>query len=102
MLMTRFQQIQPVRNHKVTKNLTGHRMHVESTQIYQMNRQINSFQNMCDMLEAIIDRLSRKTDFVQKNISKSPFLVDTNLSYLTLEEPERQVNFRPTPENLGV
>ena len=46
--MTRFQLILPVRNHDVTKNLAGHLMHVEGPQICQMNRQINSFQNMCD------------------------------------------------------
>ena len=46
--MTRFKLILPVRNHDVTKNLAGHRMHVEGPQICQMNRQINSFQNMCD------------------------------------------------------
>ena len=48
--MTRFQLILPVANHNVTKNLTGHRMHVEGPQIYQMNSQTNSFQNMCDIL----------------------------------------------------
>ena len=47
---TRFQLILPVHSHDVTKNLTGHRMNVEGTQIYYMNRQINSFQNMCEML----------------------------------------------------
>ena len=47
---TRFQLILPVWNHDVTKNLTGHRMNVEGTQIYHMNRQTNSFQNMYDML----------------------------------------------------
>ena len=34
-------------NHNVTKN---HRMYVAGPQIFQMNRQINSFQNICDML----------------------------------------------------
>ena len=42
-------------------------MHVEGPQIYQINRQTNSFQNMCDMLKAKIDRLARKIDIVQKN-----------------------------------
>ena len=32
-------------NHNVTKNVTGHRMHEEGPQIYQINRQTNSFQN---------------------------------------------------------
>ena len=31
-------------------NLTGQRMHVEGPQIYKINRQTNSFQNMCDTL----------------------------------------------------
>ena len=43
---TRFQLILPLPNHDVTKNLTDHRMHVEGPQIFQINRQINSFQNM--------------------------------------------------------
>ena len=41
----KFQLILPVHSNNVTKNLTGHRMHVEGPQIYQMNRHINSFQN---------------------------------------------------------
>ena len=49
-LMTGFQLILPVPNHNVTKDLMSHRMHVEDPQLYQMNRQINSFQNICDML----------------------------------------------------
>ena len=45
--MTRGQLMMQVPNHNVTKNLTGHRMHVEGPQIYEMNRQTNNFQNMC-------------------------------------------------------
>ena len=60
MITARIQLILLVANHNVTKNLTGHRMHVEGPQIYQMNRQTNSFLNMCDMLGAKIDGLSRK------------------------------------------
>ena len=37
-------------------------MHIEGPQIYQINRQTNSFQNMCDMLSAKIYRLARKID----------------------------------------
>ena len=33
--------------HCVTKN---HRIYVAGPQIFQMNRRINSFQNICDML----------------------------------------------------
>ena len=33
---TRVQLILPVHSHDVTKNLTGHRMHVEGPQIYQI------------------------------------------------------------------
>ena len=62
--MTRGQLMMQVPNHNVTKNLTGHRMHVAGSQIYQMNCQINSFQNMCDMLKAKIDRLARKIEFL--------------------------------------
>ena len=48
--MTRFQLILPVADHNVMKNLMGQRMHVEGPQIYQINRQTSSFQNMCDLL----------------------------------------------------
>ena len=41
-------------------------MHLEGPQMYQMNRQINSFQKMCDMLWAKIDSLARKIDSLQK------------------------------------
>ena len=37
-----------------------------------------------------IDRLDRNIDFVQRNTSKSPILVCTNLGYLTLGGPGRQ------------
>ena len=39
---------------------------VEGPQIYQMNLQTNSFQNMCDMLYAKIDSLARKIYSLQK------------------------------------
>ena len=48
--MTRFQLIQPVDSHNVTKNLTGHRMLVAGPQICQINRWNNSFQNIYGML----------------------------------------------------
>ena len=48
--MTRFQLILPVHSQNVAKNLTGHNIHVAGHQIYQINRQTNIFQNMCDML----------------------------------------------------
>ena len=35
----RFQLILPVHSHNITKNLTGHRMHVEGHQIYQINKE---------------------------------------------------------------
>ena len=41
-------------------------MHVAGPQIYQINRQTNSFQNMCDMLQAIIDCLTGKINFLAK------------------------------------
>ena len=74
-----------VSNHDVRKTLTDHRMHVEVPQIYQMNCQTNSFQNICDMLNAKIGRLARKINSLQKNTSKSPGFVCTNLGYLTSE-----------------
>ena len=47
---TKFQLILPVANQNVMKNLTGHEMHLEGPQVYQMNHQFNRFQNICDML----------------------------------------------------
>ena len=45
---TRFQLILPVDSRNVTKNLTGQRM--TGPQIYQINHENNSFQNMYGML----------------------------------------------------
>ena len=45
---------------------------------------------MYGMLQATIDHFARKIDFVQRNTPFLPILVDTNLSYLTLEGPGRQ------------
>ena len=45
---------------------------------------------MYGMLWATIDRLARKIDIVQNNTPFSPILVDTNLSYMTLEGHGRQ------------
>ena len=64
--MKRFQLILPVDSQNVTKNRTGHRMHAEGSQICQINRWNNSFQNMYGMQKGTIDRLARKIDFVQK------------------------------------
>ena len=64
--MTRFQLILPVADHNATKTLRAHRMHVAGPQIYQINRQKNSLQNMYGMLKATIDWLAKKIDFVQK------------------------------------
>ena len=43
--MTRFQLILPVADHNVTKNLTGHRMHIAGSQIYQIKCQTNTQTN---------------------------------------------------------
>ena len=40
----------PLQNHDVTKNMMGQRMHVEGPKIFWINRQIDSFQIMYDML----------------------------------------------------
>ena len=73
------------------KELTGHRMHIDGPQMYQMNRQIDSFQNMSDMLWAKIDSLARTINSLQrKSITKSPILVCMNLGYPTLEGPGQQ------------
>ena len=84
LVTTRFRLILPVHSHNVTKNLTGHRIHLEGPQIYQINRQTNSFQNMCDMLYVKINRLARK------NTSKSAIFVCTNMVFLNSEGPGRE------------
>ena len=48
--MTRFQLILPVDSQNVTKNLTGHRMHVVGPHINQIKPQNNSFHNIYGML----------------------------------------------------
>ena len=105
-VMIRFQLILPVANHNVTKNLTGHRMHVEGPQIYQMNCQINSFQNMCDTLKAKINSLARKIDSLQKHVKIGYFCVHfsglPDFGRPWTANGWQQVNFGPTPENLGV
>ena len=92
--MTRFQLILPVADHNVTKNLMGHRIHVPGPQIYQINRQTNSFQNMCDMLYVKIDRLARK------NTSKSAIFVCTNMGFLNLEGPLRETVYTRSTSGL--
>ena len=62
-------------------------MHLAGPQIYQINRQNNSFQNMYGMLSATIDRLARKIDFVQKKTQNRLFWWTR---ILTLEGPGRQ------------
>ena len=51
------------------------------------NRQIISFQNMCDMLDKNWQFGQENRFFAKKHTSKSPFLVATNLGYLILEGP---------------
>ena len=48
-------------------------MHLEGPQMYQMNRQINSFQNIWGMLLEKYYRLARKIDSLQKNTSNGYF-----------------------------
>ena len=88
----------PVDSHNVTKNQTGHRMHVEGPQMWQINRWstiafricmvcvvwyvwYGMYGMVCMVWYATIDCFARKIDFVQKNTSFSPILVDTNLSF---------------------
>ena len=85
--MAWFQLILPVQCQNVTKNRTDHRMHVEGPQICQINRWNNSFQNMYGMNRQQLTVWPGKSIFEPKNTSLSPTLVDTNLSYLTLEAP---------------
>ena len=50
----------------VSKTLTHHRMHLKCSKTFQMNPSMHSFQNMCDMLYAKVNRLAGKIDFIQK------------------------------------
>ena len=85
--MTRFQLILPVPDHNVTKNLTGHRMHVEGPQIYQINRQTNSFQNMYDMPKAKVDPLARKIDSFQEKHLKIAYFAGYESRLRDFERP---------------
>ena len=75
-----------------------HRMHVKGIQICQINRWKNSFQNMYGMNRQKLTVWPGKSILCKKQLI-SPILVDTNLSYLTLERPRRQVNCCGAPEN---
>ena len=77
----------PVPNNNVTKNLTGHRMHVEGTQIYQINRQIDSFHNT--QHRKIASFCVHESGFPYFGRPWTP-----NFWH--------QVNFRSTPENFRV
>ena len=98
--MTWFQLILPVPSRNVTKNLTGHRMHLKDPQIYQMN-QLIAFR-IC------------VTCYRQRWTVRSILCTSQNRLFCVHESllPDfgrpwtangwNQVNFRPTPENLGV
>ena len=100
--MTRFQLILPVDSQNVTKNLTGHRMPVAGPQICQINHWNNSFENMYGMIQATIDRLARKINFVQKEHLKIGSFGEHESGLPDFGRPwtpnsRHQVNFRPTP-----
>ena len=69
----------------VSKNVTPRRMLKNCFLIAQMNRQINSFQNISDVLYAKVDCLVRKFNYVQKRPRKTPKIIDNFLDMLTLE-----------------
>ena len=83
-------------------------MHIDGPQMYQMNRQIDSFQNMSDMLWAKIDSLARTINSLQrKNITKFAYFGVHESGLPDFRRPWtangwHQVNLRPTLENLGV
>ena len=70
---TRFQLMVPVPNHNVTKNRTGHRMHVDGPQIFEWILTTIAFQEIGTCL-------ARKKLSLPKNTSKWPIFVCTNLS----------------------
>ena len=69
-------------------------MHVAGPQIYQINRQTNGFQNMCDMLNATIDL---KIGYFGVHESGLP-----DFGRTWTPNSWHQVNFWGTPENFGV
>ena len=79
--MKRFRLILPVDSQNVTKNLTGHRMHVAGPQIYQINRWNNSFQSMYGM------NRQQLTVWPGKLISCTKKNTFSYFGYLTLEGP---------------
>ena len=71
--------------------------------IAKINHWNNSNQNMYDMLQAIVDRLARKTYFVQK---KPPKIMDNFSDRVTLEGAGGQTDdtrstARPPLKSLG-
>ena len=87
---TRFQLILPVDSQNITTNRTGHRMHVEGTQICQINSWNNSFQNMYGMNRQKLTVRPGKSILCQKTPQKTAIFVCKNRSYLTLKGPVRQ------------
>ena len=71
---TRFQLILPVDSQNITTNRTGHRMHVEGTQICQINSWNNSFQNMYGMNRQKLTVRPGKSILCQKHLKKRLFL----------------------------
>ena len=69
----------------VSKNVTPRRMLKKCSLIAQINRQINSFQKMYDMLLTKVDRLAEKIYFVKKKKLK---IMDNFSDMLTLEGAE--------------
>ena len=82
-------------------------MHVEGPQVYQMNHQIISFQNMSEYVWHAIGKKWRfgqeKRFFAQKKHLKIAFFGElSDLGRFWTANGWQQVNFRPTPGNVVV
>ena len=81
-------------------------MPVAGPQICQINHWNNSFENMYGMIQATIDRLARKINFVQKHLKNSYFSVHEyelpDFGRTWTPNGWHQVNFWGGPENFGV
>ena len=104
MSMTRFQLILPV--DKVTKNLTGHRMHVAGPQNAKLTAGTIAFRICMVCYRQQLTAWPGKS-ILQKKTTIMAILVCTNLSYLTLERPGRQTvdtksTFGVPPKTWGI
>ena len=106
--MARFQLILPVANQNVTKNLTCHRMHIAGPQIYQINSQTNSLENMYYVWYAVGNNwpFGQENRFCAKKTPQNRLFWWTRTGLPDFGRPLtangwHKANFRFTPWKLG-